>query len=205
MALTLSLTNTISNITEFTLTDSTGTYSVTNTGGWGAPNIAISDVEYAHLIFTTPAGVLYDIDIIDDLGIDFSTATTADLIYTITNDMVGGVEGDIIPDGVYTVEYQISDSATWDGGGNDYSITLTIMSYYEVQNSVFERIGEIPTYYNCGGCDNPYIKETSTLFMLLQSVITASGYSNTELFEIALEALQDIIEFDSTLDEDCGC
>lgn len=205
MALTLSLTNTISNITEFTLTDSTGNYSVSNEGGWGSPNIAISDVEYAHLIFTTPTGILYDIDIIDDLGIDFSTATISDLVYTVTNDMIGGVSGEVIPDGVYTVEYQISDSATWDNGGNDYSLTLTIMSYYEVQNSVFGRIGEIPTYYNCGGCDNAYIKETSTLFMLLQSVITASGYSNTELFEIALEALQDIIEFDSTLDEDCGC
>jgi len=205
MALTLVLASSNADTTQLTLTDSTGAYAVDNTGGWGAPNITLGSVLYAHLIITDPSDVEYDIDIINDLGIDFTTIGADGLIYEVTHDLIGGTLGATLEDGIYEVEYRISDSATWDDGGNDYSIVINVMTYYTVQGQVFERIAEIPTYYKCADCDNLYVKETTTMFMLLQSLIAASTYSTTVKFELILEALQDIISFDATLDEDCGC
>lgn len=206
MALTLVLSSSNADITQLTLTDATGDYdALTNLTGWGAPNLALSAVLYAHLFITTPEGIQYDRDIENDLGIDFSTVTSDALIYNITHDLLGGTIDTILEDGVYEVIYRISDKATWDDGGNDYELTINVMTYYIVQGGVFERIAEIPTYYKCASCDNLYVQETTTLFMLLQSIIAASTYSSTTQFEIILAMLEDALSFDSTLDEDCGC
>lgn len=213
MALTLALTSSNTSTVQLTLTDSTGAYNVTtNPTGWGAPNIALTDVLYAYLVVTTPGGVVYPIDIINDLSIDFSTVAYDELIYNVTHDLLGGTVGTTLPDGIYEVTYQISTRnityGDFDAIGEsttDKALDINVMTYYTVQGQVFERIAEIPTYYKCADCDNLYVKETTTMFMLLQSLIAASTYSTTVKFELILEALQDIISFDADLDEDCGC
>ena len=206
MALTLLLSSSNADITQLTLTDTTGDYAAgTNVGGWGAPNIALTAVLYAHLIIVNPEGETNDIDIISDLSIDFATVASDELIYNITHDLIGGTVDTTLEDGTYEVTYRISDKATWDDGGNDYEITLNVMTYYIVQGLVFDRIAEIPTYYTCADCDNLYVKETTTLFMLLQSAIAAANYSTTTQFEIILAMLEDALSFDANLDEDCGC
>jgi hypothetical protein len=206
MALVLTLSSSNADITQLTLTDTTGVYAAgTNPGGWGAPNLALTAVLYAHLLIDTPEGGSYDIDIISDLGIDFATVASDELIYNITHDLLGGTVDTTLEDGTYAITYRISDNATWDNGGTDYEITLNAMTYYVVQGQVFERIAEIPTYYTCASCDNMYVKETTTLFMLLQSAIAAANYSTTTQFELILAMLEDALSFDASLDEDCGC
>lgn len=213
MALTLALTSSNTSTTQLTLTDSTGDYASDNTGGWGAPNTNLTAVQYAYLIVEDSAGSTYEVDIINDLSIDFSTVASDELIYNVTHDLLGGTAGTILEDGIYNILYQIStraitDPADFDATANpttDFELEINVMTYYVVQGSVFERIAEIPTYYQCADCDNLYVKETTTLFMLLQSLIAASTYSTTTKFSLILDLIEDILSFDSDLDEDCGC
>jgi len=206
MALTLSLSQSITNYTSLNLTDASGEYNVTtNPTGWGAPNIAISAVQYAHLIITMPNGTIVDVDIEADLGINFAVATYADLVYNVTYLLLTGTSG-LMPDGVYNVEYRISTDAAWvPGAGTNYTVTANIMTYYEVQESVYNRIKLIPTYYTCSDCNNQFVKETSTIFMLLQALIASTQYANTVRFTEILSALTDIMSFDTTNCSSCNC
>jgi len=205
MALTLALQNSVGDYTQITLTDTTGDYSSTNVGGWGVPNIELSSVVYAHLIVTLPSGAVVDIDIINDLEIDFSTVTSDELVYNLTYEMLYSQSSEAtLPDGIYAIQYAIADQVALDEDAN-YILNTNIMTYYTVQAGVFERIGEIPTYYKCASCDNQYVKETTTLFMLLQSLIAASTYSSTVQFTSILTVIEDILSFDSTNTENCGC
>lgn len=206
MALSLSLSQSITNYTSLTLTDASGEYNVsTNPTGWGARNIAISAVQYAHLIITMPNAVVIDVDIMTDLGIDFSTATYADLVYNVSYLLLTGTDA-LMPDGVYNIEYRISTDASWvEEAVTNYTVTANVMTYYVVQESVYNRIKLIPTYYTCSDCNNQFVKETSTIFMLLQALIASTQYSNTVRFSEILSALTDIMLFDTTNCSSCNC
>lgn len=214
MALALALSNSIVNYTSLNLTDASGVYNVsTNPTGWGAPNTAISAILFAELEITLPGNTTSTvfIDIPTDLGIDFATATYADLVYNIPYHLLNSTTTDsLLVDGVYTVKYKLSTNAitteTWvDGAAGNYYVTATIMTYYEVQESVYARIALLPSYYTCSGCDNKFVKETSTIFMLLQSLIASTQYSNTVRFTEILTTLTDILSFDSSNCTSCGC
>jgi hypothetical protein len=207
MALVLKLSQSITNYTSLNLTDASGVYNVsTNPTGWGAPNIALSAVQYAHLIVTAPSGTIYDVDIVSDLGIDFSTVTYDELIYNLPYTLFGGTTGDLLPDGIWNIDYRISTELTWvEETINTYSLVVNIMTYYVIQEAVYNRIKLIPTYYTCSDCNNQFVKETSTIFMLLQALIASTQYSNTVRFTEILSALTDIMSFDTTNSSSCGC
>jgi len=193
MALQLTLQNRVTSYSQLTLVDSTGLYNaVTNPTGWGAPNITLTDVAYAHLLITTPSGTIYDLDIIVDLGIDFQTIAVDELIYNIPSALIGGSLGDVLDDGVYSIEYKVSITDPFVTG---YTSTYDIMTYYVVQDSVFKRIAYIPYYYKQEQ-ESLYIKETTTLFMLLQTLIISSIYYDVTKFGITINAINDILSFD---------
>lgn len=207
MALQVALSNSIINYTSINLTDNTGDYNVsTNPTGWGAPNTALSAVQYAHLYVDGPTTV--DIDIISDLGITFDGSTVIeDLVYNLPYSLLyPGQTDTLIPDGVWTIEYRISTDSDWvEGAGTNSSITVTVMTYYEIQSDVYDRIKLLPNYYTCSDCDNQFVKETSVIFMLLQALIASTQYSNTARFEELLSSLEDIVAFDSENCASCGC
>ena len=193
MPLQLTLQNRLTSYSQLTLVDSTGLYNAdTNPTGWGHPNIALNEVLYAHLLVTNPSGIIYDLDIINDLGIDFQTATVDELVYNIPSALIGGSLGEVLADGTYSVVYKISTTNPFVTG---YISTYDIMTYYEVQNKVFKRIINIPYYYKQEK-ESLYIKETTTLFMLFQALIESAIYYDVTKFGIALNAINDILTFD---------
>jgi hypothetical protein len=193
MALQLTLQNRLTSYSQLTLVDSTGLYNAdTNPTGWGVHNLALTAVVYAHLFVTNPSGIIYDLDIINDLGIDFQTATVDELVYNIPSALIGGSLGDVLADGTYSVVYKIS---TTDPFGTGYISTYDIMTYYVVQDKVFKRIVNIPFYYKPNQ-ESLYIKETTTLFMLLQALIESAIYYDVTKFGITLNAINDILTFD---------
>ena len=199
MALSLKLSSSIVNYTSLNLADASGVYDVSlNPTGWGAPNPELSTVDAALLYITLPNGSEVIVDIIADLGIDFSTATTTDLVYNIPYSLLSGTDG-LMPDGVYSITYSIEIDHDF------FTSDAVIMTYYVVQESVYNRIKLIPQYYTCSDCNNQFVKETSTIFMLLQALIASSQYSNTVRFEEILAGLTDIMSFDSSNCTSCGC
>lgn len=214
MALSLKLSVSHNLINQLTLIDSTGDYDAsTNTGGWGAPNTALSAVKFAYLAITDPGGTMYTVDIINDLGINFATVASDELIYNVTHDLIGGTLGNVIEDGVYEVTYMIStrvgatlnDFSPTSNPSTDFETQTYAMTFYVVQGNTFDRIAEIPNYYKCGDCNCLYVKETTTIFMLLQALIAASAYSTTTNFQLILDTLEDIFAFDVDNFDDCGC
>ena len=201
MALVLSLTKTITDYSVLTLVDNTGDYNVdTNPNGWGAPNLELSDIDYAKLTVTTPEGTtLPTIDIILDLGIDFSTINSDELIYNLTNDMLGGTLGSTIVDGIWTILYEVSD----DSGVTTTSLTIRLGTYYRVQAEVFKNIAKIPEFYSCKRCCTLQLKDVVTQFMLLQALIYASDYTYLTEYENILTTLQQVVSFN--LDLICNC
>jgi hypothetical protein len=205
MALQLVLTKSISNYSILTLVDSSGDYHVTdNPGGWGAPNISLSDVDYAHILVETPSGSVYDIDLVADLGIDFNTIASDELIYNISSDLLGLDTNALLTDGIYTIEYRISTDATWvEGAVTNYSINVAVATYFEVQKKVFESIATIPDLYNCSKCCTLQLKDIVTQYMMLQALIAASEYAYLTEFTNILTPLQQITSFDTDLI--CNC
>jgi len=205
MALETIITRTITDYVTLTLVDSTGDYNVTtNTTGWGAPNIALTDVQYAHLVITTPSLTVFDIDIINDLGFDFSTITSDALIYNIPSSSLGQLSGEVLIDGIFTVEYRISTDATWvDGAGTNYVNISSVPTWFTVQQQVFENIGTIPDLIGCSKCCNIAIKDINTQFLMLQALIYASSYAYLDEFNTILTTLQQILSFD--LAKVCDC
>jgi len=205
MALELVLTKSISNYSILTLIDSTGDYDVTdNPTGWGAPNTALSAVNYAHIIIQTPSSAVYDIDIMAGLGIDFSTISSDELIYNISSDMLGKNTNELLEDGIYTIEYRISTDATWvDGAVSNSVITAAIATYFVVQKDVFENIALIPDLYGCSKCCTMKLKDIITQYMMLQALVAASEYAYLTEFTNILTTLKQIVSFDTELL--CNC
>lgn len=208
MALELVLKKSINNYSILTLVDSTGDYDATNNpGGWGGDNIALTDVNYAHILINTPSsnGLTYvDIDLMGDLGIDFSTITSDELIYNIPSDMLGRNTNELLEDGIYTIEYRISTDSSWvNGSAANSVINVEVATYFEVQKKVFESIAKIPDLYNCNKCCTLELKDIITQYMMLQALIAASEYSYTTEFTNILTTLQQITSFDTEII--CNC
>jgi hypothetical protein len=96
-----------------TVTDNSGLYNVTtNTGGWGTPNIDVTDPTVATLTVTPPDGIEYEFDLLTHLS---ATWPTANLVYfdviTLTADLLGGTAGDALADGTYKFAYLLTYSA----------------------------------------------------------------------------------------------
>lgn len=88
--------------------DLTNIYDVSlNPGGWGAPNLTIGAVTQTHIKVTLPDSVTI-IDILNPVGIPTTNIT---LKYEITAAILGSTTT-YIPDGLYTIEYTVTDGIT---------------------------------------------------------------------------------------------
>lgn len=99
MSLQLNFTTCVTNgCTNIKFTETTGVYSTTNPGGWGAPNPEISNIYFASIILTSPNNVTYTIDIFDSIVTEYNNG----FIYTFS---IPGVDN--IIDGKWTIKYEI--------------------------------------------------------------------------------------------------
>lgn len=90
---------------SFTFSETTGTYnSSTNTGGYGAPNFTVADVNTATVTITP-----FESDTSTEINV-FSTFPTTDseIEFTITNEDMGYSEDESIADGVYDIVYELT-------------------------------------------------------------------------------------------------
>lgn len=103
--------------TSFDVTDATGAYAVTNTGGFGAPNITTADITAATIKVTKFGGsTTYTKNV-------YSTfPSSASASVTVANTDIGLSSTATITDGIYLIRYDITGSisiasvATGSGG-----------------------------------------------------------------------------------------
>lgn len=89
-----------------TLTETTGAYSATNTGGWGSPNATTGSITTALLQVTSPSGGVYTINILS-AGLPSSNPS---FDYDIANSSLGNITS--IEDGKWTFFLYYTDGTT---------------------------------------------------------------------------------------------
>ena len=85
-------------------TETTGAYSVFNSGGWGVPNYTLADVLDVELIITAPSGIKYVLDMAT-LTPDLPNNSQGE--FNIHMRYLGGTAGDTVVQGIYEFEYRI--------------------------------------------------------------------------------------------------
>lgn len=144
--------------TVIRLEDGTGTYdAVTNPGGWGAPNPAVTVINgttinlFLDIEYTNSGGTTTTYDQID-LHAEFGPFTTVnDLVFDLTPDLLvsGGTpmaaNGDVFLDGWYEFTYSFEDS------------TLTYTDSTDVVESFIDGVIRVKVYTSLK--DVPYIND----------------------------------------------
>ena len=194
MALSLSFAVAESNNNKLiSVTDDTGVYdALTNTGGWGAPNPAVADIDGAthtlglSITITTSDGTetTYDtIDLYDEFG-PFADVTDLefdlDCSMLISGTTALGTADDEFPDGIYTFDYIYDE-----GLGSEVSTEVDVLIEGKVRNAIYELYRTIPTIYNCQDCKTKQILDIIFTRAYYKSmIISAYVARETELLNM---------------------
>ncbi len=133
----------VNKCTQLEFTETTGEYnSVTNTTGWGTPNIELNTAETAVLTITSPSGTQYSINLLDhdfpSSNVDFSYIFSLD---NLTN----------IVDGKWTFVYTITDSEA-----DTYTKTIYKLFYCNSDCCVEQMLTDLDLTCDCCSKDLTY-------------------------------------------------
>ena len=171
------------------LNETTGVYDADlNPGGYGAPNIAVGDVTETHIFVTLPDGTI--VDITDPVGLPTSDS---ELEYEIT---ASALDMDNIEDGLYVIEYTVTDGITTYTTGTKYFLYSC-----NVDCCVSKMFAKIATVTSCQ-CDDVIIKNALYASALLAGMKSAAGCGNRSAVTKILTKLQSICGFSTS---NCGC
>lgn len=207
MAVDLSLTYSQSNDNKtLTFTDATGVYdAVTNTGGWGTPNTAVTDIDGTAgtlsltITVVTPDGeTTYDaIDLFTVFG-DGGFSTVNDLVFAInashleSSGTALGTSDTELPDGIYEVSYTYTDVSGNDPGSTDTYTEDTLVDG-QVRNSVYELLRVVPVIYACNECRCEEMYEAQFSYSYLKAMEYSAFVAKKEELIDQLETLQGIV------------
>lgn len=176
---------------SFDFSETTGVYSLSNSGGWGTPNFAISDAFDAKIIVTLPDGTMCpSISLHPTFPDDTGTAT-----WTVSNSTLG-LTGSL-PDGIYIIEYRVD---ILDGLGNTQTFNPKKQFLFTctIKCCVDKLIAKIPTL-DCS-CDDKNVKNAMLAFSLYQALINAGKCGNYTEVANLLARLTKICN-----SRNCGC
>lgn len=165
------------NCKEILFTETTGTYSVTNTTGWGAPNPLTGSATSATLAITKygTTSTTYTLNLFTS---SFPT-TNLSSEYSVTADLIGGTSGDVITDGIYTFVYTVVVGET------TYTQTKMSTLTCNVQCCVQSMLKDID--FECD-CSEDAKEKYIDAYILLKGLQSNCG--STDDFERNLETLQ---------------
>lgn len=167
------------------LKDVTGAYNaITNIGGYGSPNSEIGDITSVQINIITPT-VAYSI--IDPIG--FPTLDS-NFEYEVPTSIISS-----IPDGIYKIEYILSDGVTTFSYGPKYHVF-----YCNIKCCVQKLIIDA-CKIKCD-CNNPIVKNAAYANILLLGLEANKECGNMLVVNEILVKLNQICGFTS---QDCGC
>lgn len=172
------------NNTLLQITETTGIYSVGNTGGYGSPNDANTSITSATILITFPDDSTQTVDVTTEIN---ASAVTGDYVFS-----------DVTPtytkDGVYSFLYTVvSPSGT---------VTKTIFKLFigKARCCLDKLWKEVPDKL-CSECEtDPYIDRLNFAEGLYTSLLALGGCYNLAGIDKVLTKLQTLCDF-----EDCNC
>lgn len=172
------------NNTLLQITDTTGVYSGGNTGGYGTPNDASTDITSATIVITFPDNSTQTVDVTSQIN---AQVVTGDYVFT-----------DITPsstaDGVYGFVYTIvSPSGTVTG-------SLYKLFLGKVRCRLDKLVKDLPNKL-CSECDtNAFIDRLNFAEGLYKGLLSLGSCYNLAGIDKLLTKLQALCDF-----EDCNC
>lgn len=140
---------------QLVITDTTGVYEVTtDPTGWGSPNTAVTAINGSThtlelLIRCHRANIDVTYTYIDLFAKFGSFTTIADLVYTITPDLLIDSDGNalgtidsVFPDGVWHIDYVIDRGL----GTEDVNTTVLLLDG-NIRNNIYKQLMDIPSDY----------------------------------------------------------
>lgn len=181
MALSLSIDLCLrSNCNQLVFKETTGAYSASNTGGWGAPNPTTAAATSAVLTATSPSGVIYTINL---LTLSAFPKSDINFEYVIPLAQLGSVTS--IADGYWTFTYTVVASAV------TYTDTFAKTFTCAIDCCISNILMKIKNN-ECETCDSNYYtyEEYVKAISLRDSLENATECGDTEYIEDILEILQ---------------
>jgi hypothetical protein len=176
------------NCKTLVIKDITGEYdAVDNTGGYGTPNIAIGAVTSSTLTITIPSSVT-PIVIVNPVGLP--TLDNA-FKYEVSSTLLSPV-----PDGIYKIEYAVTDGITVFNYGPRYFFFTC-----NVECCVFRIFSKIAQTVDCG-CDSNIVKNALYASTLLDGLKAAKDCGNISAVNNILNKLNEMCGLSG---QDCGC
>lgn len=171
-------------------TETTGTYNATlNPTGWGAPNLTLGAVTETHILITLPDGETI-IDILNPVGLPTGTLG---LEYEI---LASALDVDTIEDGLYIIEYTVTDGITVYTTGTKYFLYTC-----NLDCCVAKIVAKIATSSDCT-CDSTIIKNAVYASALLKGLKALAGCGDRTAIDNLIIKLNKICGFSSS---NCGC
>ena len=153
-------------------TDTTGTYSTINPTGWGVPNPILGSVLDVEIIILAPDGNTYVISSVDIAG-NLPSGTNG--IFNIHMGYLGGVQGNIVQQGVYSVEYRV----TYDDGtptGQLVSVRKYTLAVSVIKCCVHKMLASLDMCDDCPcGDDKSNALEAYTLYKAMLYAYTCGS------------------------------
>lgn len=173
------------NSTQLIFKETTGTYSLSNTSGWGSPNDSLSSVSSWVVSITLPnSTTLYSFN----NPINLPSDNNANIIINPID--IGSTTG-LIPDGVYEIQYEVITT------NNTYKKVLRIPIFSNVSCCVKRMALKIKP--GCC-CDDKFIQEFNLAQALLISMCENAEFGNETMFNNYLNKLQLLCNWNN-----CGC
>ena len=149
------------------------------------------------------ADVKNQVDLFSEFGGPWTDVS--ELVYTITSILLDGTsEADLLEDGLYALEYNLTYAATDQDGAQPNPITqlleVTILVYGQVKAAVYDKYRQIPAWCNCQDDDAlHFILETDLCGAYLTAIETSAYIAKTEELINMLIVLDDMVKNGSKL------
>jgi hypothetical protein len=141
-----------------------------------------------------------------DLFAEFGGPWTdvSQLVYTITSQLLGDGTDELLEDGLYALEYNVTYVGTNQDGAQPNPITqlleVTVLVYGQVKVAVYDKYRQIPAWCNCQDNDALHkILETDLCGAYLTAIETSAYIAKTEELINMLIVLDDMVKNGSKL------
>jgi hypothetical protein len=126
----------------------------------------------------------------------------SELVFTITSDLLGDGADELLEDGLYALEYNVTYTGEDQLGATEVTqlLEVTILVYGQVKVAVYDKYRQIPAWCDCQDSDALWkIMETDLMGAYLTAIETSAFIAKTEELINMLIVLDDMVKNGSKL------
>ena len=155
--------------------DTTGTWSESNTGGWGAPNDGLGSVQNVEILVTDPGGTIWTIP---SAVIGATLPNSVFNSFMINMSHLGGTANTTMTQGLYRIAYRVLVGGAGDSTGVWYEVRKYIFCYSTIKCCVHKMLAALDICDSCP-CDSEKSNALEA-YTLYKAMLYASSCGSIE-------------------------